>query len=800
MLKKYANALQINNGDKWMAHIACACISLNVTEKRDMINETIKKMGRKIFVITDDLDRLTAKEILEVLKLVDRNCNFCNTVFLTAYDKEYVNDVLKEELGYNGMQDFTDKYFDYEVSLPVQNVATLTSYFREYLSKHLIAKEEDAVTKQMIIEVWNNESLTIIKALGTIRHVKRFINIFMSRYPKVKNDVDIKDFLLLTLLRYKDINVYNAIANEDVVRNSISGFGVRKRKCLKSDYTETLKNIAQWDGSKEILEELFPKDDNASFSIIDDYNHIRLLSHFDLYFYDYKVGNIYYKDLIKLFRIQEDKEAFTLIDKIFQEKQELQLQEFLRSRTMDLISNKETLIRWFKLLVYADINRDINIEASIAWFLQKDTINEAKKYRVVTDANAYKDAITEAINEMIKFRPFQLGYLIINIINSLLRRKQTHENPFIFTHQELAGIAEWCQRYYYHYKFGTDEWNYTVAFVLCKIIGPKNIELYDYPARCEIFSIMKTYPDDFAKNLFSYNLSDNKRILFLEFIKAFEITRIFPIDGKTFEDWLTLVSDKTTVEVLRYIYKKTLKNEKVQIPVLLNSYEKVDMITIKKAIDIEEKRTQIGKILSECNNKFVVDLTMLKKDTGIDIERIKELLIELVKNKKLPKRFASLKVSMEPFMKDDYVRLKESVYEQLKNTLFYKDNVFKINSLDLRNVELDLIGKKLEIDDIEPIPIDGIADNFLYYDPIVMASYIPPGQPAPIIQPDYSYYMENMKHWIDTDKKTFYEKIKQRNCQYVHEVQHFLREKDREDGLKIRRSVNDKLLDKNQIR
>lgn len=42
-----------------------------------------------------------------------------------------------------------------------------------------------------------------------------------------------------------------------------------------------------------------------------------------------------------------------------------------------------------------------------------------------------------------------------------------------------------------------------------------------------------------------------------------------------------------------------------------------------------------------------------------------------------------------------------------------------------------------------------------------------------------------MRYCIDTDKKTFYEEIKQRNCQYVHEVQHFLREKHCEDRFMV---------------
>ena len=54
--------------------------------------------------------------------------------------------------------------------------------------------------------------------------------------------------------------------------------------------------------------------------------------------------------------------------------------------------------------------------------------------------------------------------------------------------------------------------------------------------------------------------------------------------------------------------------------------KKTDMIAFKEAIDAEDKRIQTDKILSECNANFVVDLTMLAKNTNIDMHRIQKFL------------------------------------------------------------------------------------------------------------------------------------------------------------------------------
>ena len=84
----------------------------------------------------------------------------------------------------------------------------------------------------------------------------------------------------------------------------------------------------------------------------------------------------------------------------------------------------------------------------------------------------------------------------------------------------------------------------------------------------------------------------------------------------------------------------------------------------------------------------------------------------------LSDRYAHLKVSMEPFMLGDYVRLKKSTYDKLLKRPDYTNNVFKIKSLDLKSIEVHDIDEKLDIGDVEPIPIDGDADRDLYYNPI----------------------------------------------------------------------------------
>ncbi|MEN9444571.1 MAG: hypothetical protein RIS47_1461, partial [Bacteroidota bacterium] len=54
------------------------------------INALIQSIGQKIVVFIDDLDRLQKEEIVQVLKLIRNSANFGNTIFVVAYDKQYM--------------------------------------------------------------------------------------------------------------------------------------------------------------------------------------------------------------------------------------------------------------------------------------------------------------------------------------------------------------------------------------------------------------------------------------------------------------------------------------------------------------------------------------------------------------------------------------------------------------------------------------------------------------------------------------------------------------------------------------
>ena len=177
-----------------------------VPEKNvEAINEAIASIEKRVYVAIDDLDRLTGEEIIEVLKLIDRNASFHNVVFVMAYDKAYINNVLRQYLDHGLDHSFIDKYVTWEVMLPDQ---------REYLKDFMLLSLKSRLPEEFpsIQKSWRVGDVDlIVEHLGSIRHLKRYVNLLVLQYKGIQGRVNPMDFLLLSLLRYKYIAVYHRL-------------------------------------------------------------------------------------------------------------------------------------------------------------------------------------------------------------------------------------------------------------------------------------------------------------------------------------------------------------------------------------------------------------------------------------------------------------------------------------------------------------------------------------------------------------------------------------------------------------
>ena len=169
-------------------------------EMYDDINERLKETGKKIIVFVDDLDRLNAKEILQVLKLIRNSADFTNVIFLVAMDKEYIVKLLtgkKEILNAR----FIDKFFQLEVFLPAIRKESLRTIFKELLTER--TQQFNSEFPYQLEEALNHQDNLFDDYIHNLRDVKRAVNQIVLEYSYTKGAINLKDFINFIYLKLK---------------------------------------------------------------------------------------------------------------------------------------------------------------------------------------------------------------------------------------------------------------------------------------------------------------------------------------------------------------------------------------------------------------------------------------------------------------------------------------------------------------------------------------------------------------------------------------------------------------------
>lgn len=140
------------------------------------------------------------------------------------------------------------------------------------------------------------------------------------------------------------------------------------------------------------------------------------------------------------------------------------------------------------------------------------------------------------------------------------------------------------------------------------------------------------------------------------------------------------------------------------------------------------------------------------------------------------------------FKPNDLVRIKEQDYNCIAQDMIWNENVFRILSINEITANLSDIDNGVPLDSLEPIPIDGVADSSIYYDPAIAADIVFPGEPIPVHKKNTSYYVDGL-NTVHVDGHTLKDEFLAMNFRYVHEVQRWLQEGGSRDELRVNRTI-----------
>lgn len=204
---------------------------------KNKIEKAISAEGAKPFAIfIDDLDRLEGDELFEVLRLIRVTANFRNMVFVVAYDREYICNVLNQSKNIERAEEYIQKIFHLEVSLPKFEEETLFDVFMEEFSRIYPLEEKDEVRfRSSILQLCNSAEVSFTDFIPNFRQARRFANIFALNLKAILShteDFIVRDFFGIELIHFAFPDVHHTLMYKPMTLLKQRPEGLSKAKLL----------------------------------------------------------------------------------------------------------------------------------------------------------------------------------------------------------------------------------------------------------------------------------------------------------------------------------------------------------------------------------------------------------------------------------------------------------------------------------------------------------------------------------------------------------------------------------------
>jgi hypothetical protein len=223
------------------------------------LKQKFEKSNRLNIIFIDDLDRMDKEEIFAVLKLVKKLADFPNTIYILAYDREYINSAIGQIITTHESNKYLDKIIQMEFKIPEPNPDDINQSLQTTIKAQLERLKINNYDEQSLNLFFKIELLPFF--IKNERDIKRFSNSAIIRYDSIHPDVDIFLFFSLNLIDYKFPDVYRSIyENKEEI---ISFFQSKSPKenlsnILSIPYVDNVKEIELLLGQIFTISSKFP--------------------------------------------------------------------------------------------------------------------------------------------------------------------------------------------------------------------------------------------------------------------------------------------------------------------------------------------------------------------------------------------------------------------------------------------------------------------------------------------------------------------------------------------------------------
>lgn len=177
----------------------------NLSERKRDIDRCLIDNGVHLVIFIDDLDRLLPERVLEVIQFVTDVVDFSNTVFIFAYNEEYITHVLKTEGLSPGLaKKYMEKVVQVPISVPGISQPVIESLFSKYVINNLDEKGITVPLDPGVVTV-------LCTQIKNLREIKRFANELLLKKAFFEKGLNKTHFVLKAFIELFFIGEYRII-------------------------------------------------------------------------------------------------------------------------------------------------------------------------------------------------------------------------------------------------------------------------------------------------------------------------------------------------------------------------------------------------------------------------------------------------------------------------------------------------------------------------------------------------------------------------------------------------------------
>ncbi len=405
---------------------------------KDNINQELEDLDKKLLIVIDDIDRLCDEEIREMFQLVKSIADFKNTIYILSYDSEIVTKALDKTQQDKG-EEYLEKIVQVPLVLPYVSKNELDKIFLDKLSNLInISDRDDFLYFQ---ELYNNG---LAENFQNLREIERYVNVFSFGIELAREELNISDYIVLTLIKVFEPNLYEYIKN-----NKKYFFGVRFDENLDKNKTEILDELEEIykkfkkikkENIKKLIKIIFPKLKNITYDegFIDIWNKARRIAaplYFESYFrLDFPEDEIKKSEIEKFRKFSTEEDLIKVFS--INNKKKIKFLEIILEET-EKLSDEKTITLLKYIFSIADELKYEGPKGTFAFMENPQYKITRIFYKILSNSNRNKYKIMEELFKYDK-SSLQLLFFVLEMLNDSFLKKNLESEYGIEENQLIA--------------------------------------------------------------------------------------------------------------------------------------------------------------------------------------------------------------------------------------------------------------------------------------------------------------------------------------------------------------------------